>query len=328
MDGQTSSIRLTERDDLSVTYRVMRKLMRMLRPMLAGVPKKPSSEGSPKLEPPRLKCEVHERQIEDIHIYDLVTSQGKERAGHRLFYFAGGGFRGAPSDNHWKFCAELARRISPSYQVSVVSYPLAPTCPAHIALPMLRQFLHRVVKEAQESDQDVCLMGDSSGANIALSLAFWWASEMSAHIELPPLFSIFAMSPAVDMTNRNPEMKEVDKFDPLLTEKMTDDVAKAWVSDWERDNPHVSPLFADFKALKASGVQVHGLIATHDVLGPDAIKFRKALANNGIKGEWLEWKGQMHCFPLAFSYPIRESKEGLNWIVDVLRHNSRLPKEP
>lgn len=327
MDGQKSTINVTHRDDLSMVYRVMRRIMRPFRPKLAGVPKKPFPDGSPKLEPPKLKCHVKERKTEDVYIYDLVIEEGKPTPKHRLFYFAGGGFQGAPSNDHWKFCAEVARRLAPSYQMSLVSYPLAPTCPAPVSLPMLRRLLHAIVKEAQENQQSVCLMGDSSGGNIALSLGFWWASEMASNHDLPPLFSIFAMSPAVDMTNQNPQIQEVDKFDPLLTAKMTDDVAKQWVSTWERDDPHVSPLFADFKALKASGVQVHGLIGTHDVLSPDEIKFREALAEAGIRGEWLEWKQQMHCFPLAFSYPVRESKEGMDWIVKTLAENVRLPDQ-
>lgn len=327
MDGHISTIHLTERDDLSLTYRVMRRCMRPFRPKLAGVPKKPFPTGSPKLDPPKLKCHVKERQTEGVYIYDLVVEEGKQTPKHRLFYFAGGGFQGAPSKDHWKFCAEIARRLSSSYQMSLVSYPLAPTCPAPKALPILRGLLRAIIQEARQNEQSVCLMGDSSGGNIALSLGFWWASEMAADHDLPPLFSIFAMSPAVDMTNRNPQIQEIDKFDPLLTAKMTDEVAKAWVASWERDNPHVSPLFADFSALKASGVQVHGLIGTHDVLSPDEIKFREALAKAGVKGEWLEWKQQMHCFPLAFSYPVRESKEGLDWIVKTLKDNVRLPDE-
>lgn len=326
MGEQASTISLTVREDLSLTYRIMRRLMRPFRPKLAGIPKKPFPAVSPKLKPPKLPCEIREHQLEGVNIYDLVI-HGKQPANNRLFYFAGGGFQAAPSDNHWKFCAELARRLAPIYEVSVVSYPLAPTCPASKSLPILRQMLHAITKEAQIKRQNVTLMGDSSGGNIALSLGFWWAEQMAADSDLPPLLSIFAMSPAVDMTNQNPEIMQLDKFDPLLTANMTDEVAKIWVGEWERDDPRVSPLLGDFKSLRASNVKVHGLIGTHDVLAPDATKFREALANAGISGEWLEWKQQMHCFPLAFKFPIRESKEGLNWTVETLQRHSQMREE-
>lgn len=327
MDGQASSISLTVREDLSLTYRIVRRLMRPFRPKLAGIPKKPFPTASPKLEPPKLDCEVREHQQEGVYIYDLVINKGKQPANNRLFYFAGGGFQTTPSDNHWKYCAELARRLAPSYEVSVVSYPLAPTCPAQKSLPILRKMLHAISNEAKVNRQSVTLMGDSSGGNIALSLGFWWAAEMATDPNLPPLLSIFAMSPAVDMTNQNPEILQMDKFDPLLTAAMTDEVARVWVGEYERDDPQVSPLLGDFKALRASNVKVHGLIGTHDVLAPDATKFREALAKAGITGEWLEWKEQMHCFPLAFKFPIRESKEGLNWTVETLQRHGQVREE-
>ncbi|ETN37154.1 uncharacterized protein HMPREF1541_08144 [Cyphellophora europaea CBS 101466] len=326
MDVHASGIVTTERDDLSLTYRVLTKLMRPFRPKLAGIPTKPYPSSSPKLEPPKLGYDVKEHQRCGVYIYDIITQHGKQTPKRRLFYFAGGGFQGIPSDNHWKFCAELARQLSPSYQVSVVSYPLAPPCPAPKSLPTLREMLHALISEAHEAHQDVCLMGDSSGGNIALSLGFWWASQMASESNLPPLHAIFAMSPAVDMTNANPEISEIDKVDPLLTAKMTEDVAKTWVAEWERNNPHVSPLYGDFKVLKASGVKVHGLIGTYDVLAPDALKFRAVLAEAGIPGEWLIWKKQMHCFPLAFKFPIRESRQGKDWVVDVLRRDVKVEK--
>lgn len=331
-----SSITLITRTDLSLLYRIMRALIRPLRPRLAGVPSKPYEDGSPKLHPPKsLSVQTQERKADGIYTYKLLvpaastTTEKQRRTTPKchIYYFAGGGFQATPSNDHWKLCAAIAKDLAPGgVEFSVVSYPLAPKHTAKDALPMLYKWLEEVVGDAVEGGESVYLMGDSSGGNIVLELAFWWAGEMEKGggeegLRRGVLKGVFAMSPAVDMTNENPKIKEVDRLDPLLTSKMTEEVARIWCGEVGRRDPRVSPLFADFGALKRSGLRVDGLIGGYDVLAPDDVRFREKLAEFEIKGEWLQWEGQMHCFPLAFSYPIRECREGKRWIVDVLKRN-------
>jgi hypothetical protein len=46
---------------------------------------------------------------------------------------------------------------------------------------------------------------------------------------------------------------------------------------------------------------------------------RGKLEEFGVKGEWLVWEKQMHCFPLAWTYGLSEAKHGKDWILDLLR---------
>jgi acetyl esterase/lipase len=325
--------------------------MRPFRPHLAGIAKKLSANGSPQLKAPKLKgSRVAELLQCDIYMYDIIPSAAstgqKPKPTHHIYYFSGGGFQTAPSTSHWALCGEIATQLSATHDFTLVSYPLAPKCPAPKAMPMLYRLMQSIVADAQESGQHVVLMGDSSGGNVALCLALWWASTSSgkevsaaggeatvqqvgtqplkeeASILRRPQVSVFAMCPVVDMTNRNAEIDEVDKVEVLLTAKMTDDVARIWSGDWDRADPRISPLLADLTPLRDYGVVVNGMLATYDVLSPDGIKFRKELARLRVKGEWLEWKGQMHCFPLAFKYPIREAREGKDWMVEVLKRQN------
>ena len=326
MDGSTSSIKVTRRDDLSLLYRVMRLLMRQVRPRLAGMPKTPYPAGSQKLKHPNLSVKVQERQVEGVYLYDLIVHGEKRRPTHRMYYFHGGGFQTEPSKDHWKLCAEFAQQLSATHDVTVVSYPLAPSSPAAEALPVLKALLRALVKDAADDNKHLVLAGDSSGGNIALCLGFYWATEIASTSMLPAPISVFAMSPAVDLTHSNPDIDEVDRHDPLLRKDMCEKIGVTWAGTLPKDSPEVSPLFGNFDALRMAGVKVHGLIGTYDNLAPDDIGFYKALSQHGIEGEWLEWKGQMHCFPLAFSYGIRECKEGKDWIIDVLRRDAQSSK--
>ena len=162
-------------------------------------------------------------------------------------------------------------------------------------------------------------MGDSAGGNVVLSLAFWWSAKTSIKW---PLANAFVISPATDLRNDNPDIVEADKHDPVLSVGLTTDVAKKWAGSLPRDSPEVSPNLADFDALHQSKIKVHGVVGTHDVLAPDAIRFRELCVKHNVQGEWLQWEGQMHCFPLASVYGLSEGKIGRDWIIDVLRRNA------
>ena len=323
----TQSIQVTPRDDLSLLYRLLRTFIRPFRPRLAS-PGKPIPAGSPKLSPPSTKCTVRERLSGGLYLYDFMadssscttTEETRLSKIHHLFYFAGGGFQ-SPTSDHWKFCTALCMQLVNVYHIILVSYPLAPNSPAPQSLPMLHKWLRSTAADAAVNDYGVTLMGDSSGGNIALSLGFWWASNVLDPTARSTLKNLFAICPATDLRNENPDIAECARHDPVLTVKMSSDVGKAWAGSLPLDNPEVSPIFSNPDLLRQSGIKVHGVVGTHDILAPDAIKFREACRDAGVAGEWLQWKGQMHCFPFTFAYGLKEGRESKDWIVDVLRRN-------
>ncbi|KIV91888.1 hypothetical protein PV10_06379 [Exophiala mesophila] len=155
-----------------------------------------------------------------------------------------------------------------------------------------------------------------------------------------PLVSIIAISPAVDLRNINPEIQQMDRLDPVLTAKLTGDVGQIWstgssskkpsdtkpddASLLSVDDPQLSPLLNSedaFRGLASKDIQIHGVFGTFDVLSPDAKLFMQKCERYGVRGKWLVWEGQMHCFPLTAGKGIRgirEGREGLEWLEDVI----------
>ena len=170
-------------------------------------------------------------------------------------------------------------------------------------------------------------MGDSSGGNIALVLAIYAASAYLQEIaenaqgSICPVESILVISPATDLRNENPQIDVINTKDPILSRKTIEEVASGWAGEWSLSNPKISPILADLELLKRANIKVDGVTAGHDVLGPDAILFRKRLDKCGVRGDWLDWDRQVHCFPLMFSYHVREGIEGKDWIVKILSSN-------
>lgn len=321
----TSSHECTIYSTRSFLTRLLQPCLRPFRPSLVK-PGSPQEAGSVKLFPPIMYCSITERIVKGIRLYDYAppgfTQKEYNKPKHTLLYFAGGGFQSPPSKEHWKFCASLCAELWESYAISIVSYPLAPNSPASESLPALREFMAKVFKDAQRVKGSVTLMGDSAGGNVALSLAFSHAKGLAEEGARPGILkNVVVISPPTDLRNQNPAINEADQHDPILSKDLIESVAMKWAGDMSRADPEVSPILDDLAAIKGANIKVHGIIGTYDVLAPDAILFREMCEKEEIPGDWMIWEGQMHCFPLAACYGLKEGKIARDWVVDVLRRN-------
>ncbi|KAL8829836.1 MAG: hypothetical protein Q9191_001788 [Dirinaria sp. TL-2023a] len=308
-------------------------LQTIIRPFgtLISKPGKPFPAGSPQLKIPSSAaklCTIEERKVEDIWIYDISAKSSSVKpksvprdeirsTKRRVYYIAGGSFCMPPSSDHWKFVTELSQRI-PEVHISLLSPPLAPHSPAPLTYPQLMQLYQVLLTQSRETNESVCFAGDSSGANLALSLVLQGLQDFPT---VEPPENILLISPVVDLSFTNPSIREVEKYDPVLRLPIEIETGKSWAASWRLDDLRLSPLFANLTNLRTNGVKVHGVVGTNDLLTPDAIRFREMCQEEGVEGEWLEWEKQMHCFPLAWHYHLPESIEGKHWIVDLLDQN-------
>lgn len=325
---QPPSIQITRRQDKSLMMTIVHKLLKPFGGRLIKPPKD-WPQGSQKLTPPsgaKKRANITERKVQDIYIYDITshhaprtTGKGKGGSGRRrIYYLPGGGWRMPPSGDHWCFVAELAKRL-PDTTISMISYPLAPKSPAPESFPQLIGLFKSLLQASRDQNEHVVLGGDSSGGNLALALPLAALHEDGDAALLP--HAIFAMSPSTDLRRTNPDIEKTEKLDPILRVPFIRMTAFDWCADWPREDFRVSPLLAKdelFLQLKARGVAINGVTGTWDILAPDAVLFRDRIAELEIKGQWLDWDRQMHVFPLAFKYKLRESKQGLDWVTKVL----------
>lgn len=181
--------------------------------------------------------------------------------------------------------------------ITLVSYPLAPNSPAKDSIPHLAKLYHIIMQESMSKGEIVTFMGDSAGGNVAFCLVLHVLSSIP---EAPAPTSILMISPCADCRNNNPEMKEIDKNDPLLDSKYTDEVAAKWTIGMDRSDPLVSPVLADLSVLKARNVRLNCLVGTYDVLAADTLLLLERAKEHGLQGCALVWHEQMHCFPLTW----------------------------
>lgn len=170
----------------------------------------------------------------------------------------------------------------------------------------------------------VILAGDSSGANIVLSLAL---EGLGGRAGTRRLAGLVVVSPAVDLrpttgatgqhgAQAQAQAQAVVRRDPVLTAGSHDSEAAAWAGDIDRADARISPVLADVRVLAAAGTRLVGVTGGHDILTAAALEFRDACAGRGVGGAWLHWEGQMHCFPLAFMYGLPEAVRAKDWLVE------------
>ena len=332
-DGNTNGKGNEHCNDRSFLMGLLQHFLRPIGPAIVK-PKKEFPAGSPQISAPRsvkVNCNINERCVEGVYLYDIIpkintngSSPVKLRAS--IYYFAGGAFQSPPTSDHWKFGNEVGRRLRNAgcdVVVTLVSYPLAPKSPAPATLPHLQHLYRRVLEEAHKQGRQLLLAGDSAGANIALSIAI---QELKEYPLGPHASAILAICPAVDLSHENQEAFAIDSKDPVLRIKHVSDFANVWKAEWDAKDPRISPLFADLTQL-AGVIAVYGITAGLDVLGPDGKKFREKCEKSGVQGSWMNWEKQMHCFPLTWQYKFSESKQAMDWIVDVLLRQMQVENE-
>jgi len=322
-----TSIDVTLRTDRSPMMFLAQHIMKPLKSVLVTLPKALPA-GSPSLDPEKSvlkECDVDERQVDDIRIYDVSAKRAHSSSkppavakyAKRIYYFAGGGWRAPPTDEHWKVFAQLATRV-PETAISVVSYPLAPHSAAPVAFPQLLRLYRTLMRDAEKAEERIIFVGDSAGGNIILALTLHALNEEP---DSPCPSTLLAIAPSTDLSRGNPDIVRLERHDPLLRVDFIRDTAASWRAEWDSHDPRVSPLFADLSVLARRGVKVHGVTGGYDMLSPDGILFRDKCQEAGISGEWLHWEKQMHCFFLAFPFKLKESVAALEWIISVLQRS-------
>ena len=221
------------------------------------------------------------------------------------------------SSQHWALCAEIVRQL-PDTTVSIVSYPLAPNSPAPDTFPRLMIMYKRLLQEAEAAGEQVIVAGDSSGGNMALCLTLARLAEDEN--ALCPL-AITAICPSVNMRKDNPDIKKVEKHDPILRIPFITNNAERWRGEWDASTlefPLLPQMFLRLFEEECSFMESSQVMTS---CRQNAIMFRLQCEKAGVEGEWLHWDKQMHCFPLAWSYRLPESVEAKDWIIDVLRRS-------
>lgn len=166
-------------------------------------------------------------------------------------------------------------------------------------------FYKEILKTVESSNQ-LTIIGDSAGGNIALGLV-----QLLKQNHLPQPQDIILLSACVDMSLENPQILEYEEKDPMLASAGMEVITKIWAADKDLKDPLISPIYGDFQGL---GKITH-FIGTHESLYPDAIKFDEQLTEQGIDITTFVYPQMNHVFVVM---PIPEALDAQQKIMNII----------
>jgi len=255
-------------------------------------------------EPPKyitLRFNVVKKEVNGYPYYVIKPFKKVEQK--HILFIHGGGYVFEIMALEWKFIARLL--LSLHCTIIVPMYPLTPKHQYQEVFDMMVTIYEEIILTVKP--KDIVVMGDSAGGGISLALA-----ELLKEKNLTQPGNIILISPALDMSFSNPEIKEVEELDPISAVPGLVDITKWYGGEKGSQNYLVSPIYGNFEGLG----KISLFIGTDDILYPDARKFKNIVDEKGIKINYHEYSSMIHIWPL-FSFP--ESKKAKKQIIEIIK---------
>jgi acetyl esterase/lipase len=229
-------------------------------------------------------------------------------SGRTVLYLHGGAFVLRLRNSHTAFAASLADAVGAS--VFLPWYRLAPEDPFPAAPDDCRA-AYRHLLDSGTSAEDVIVMGDSAGGNLALSLL-----HLIKRDGLPVPGAVVAFSPITDFAQISATWRLNKWRDPMYVVQGAVVPQVHYLQGASPVDPVASPYYGDLSGLPPVLVLVGGVEAMTD----DAVSYVKKAVEAGVDATVQIWAGMPHVFLLyAFLPETADARaEVARWVLDTL----------
>jgi epsilon-lactone hydrolase len=208
-------------------------------------------------------------------------------ASHVLMFFHGGGYCSGSIRSHRRLVTEAGR--SAGIRTLAVGYRLAPEHPFPAAMEDALTTWH-FLRQQGIAARHIAIGGDSAGGGLAVVLN---NRLRDADEELPGC--MWLVSPWTDLTMSGSTLITKDDVDPIIHKGYLGELADAYVPPgMDRQDPRVSPLYADLKGLPPMLVQV----GSAETLLEDATRFAAAAGAADVSVTLEVWPHMIHAWPM------------------------------
>lgn len=249
----------------------------------------------------RLRSLVFDETSHGMKVYHVGTTGKNE---HAVLYLHGGGYVSQITPAHWRFVDKLCQETGAEIVVPI--YPLAPEHDYDESYTQLTTVYENLCK--RYGADAITLMGDSAGGGLALGLA---ESLPQYNLEQPA--NLVLISPELDLSMRNPKIRDYFDADPVLAPWGMAQMGDLWADGDEIENFRLSPINGDVSALR----NVLLLAGTREIYYPDCAELAQKLITAGVRSDMVIGQGMNHDWPLL---PIPEARKARRRIAEcVLR---------
>lgn len=248
-----------------------------------------------------LLSDLKEQTFEDMQVF--ILNDQKSSSQMVILYIHGGAWTNQPLNLHWLFMDKMAQALNA--KVIAPIYPKVPHFSYQDTYPKMLS-LYKEILASIESSNQLTIIGDSAGGNIALGLI-----QLLKRDGLPQPQDIILLSACVDMSLENPLIQEYEENDPMLASEGMEVITKIWAADKALKDPIISPIYGDFQGV---GKITH-FIGSHESLYPDAIQFDEKLTEQCVAINTFVYPKMNHVFVVM---PIPEAVDAQQKIINIL----------
>ena len=245
---------------------------------------------------------VQENQIDGMQVFVWNDRQDKNQS--VILYTHGGAYLYQPTYFHFKAVNNLSKKLD-----AKVIFPIYPKAPKHTyqeSFEKLDKLYQNLLKTVNTSKQ-ITFMGDSAGGGLALGFAMYIRDH-----HLPQPKDIILLSPWLDVSTQNPEIKNYEKVDPMLSSWGLNKMGELWAGSKEAMiNPYVSPIFGHYNDLGRISI----FVGSHEIFLPDNQKLHERLEQETIAHYFTISKKMNHVYVI---YPIPEARDAQDAIVRIV----------
>lgn len=222
-----------------------------------------------------------------------------------ILYIHGGAWFQDPLEQHFDFIDTLAGRLNAKVVMPV--YPKVPHRDYRTTFSLLYRLYDKLLTTVKNPEQ-LILMGDSAGGQIALSFAQYLKEETTyaqpGHIIL--------ISPVLDGTFSNPDTQKYEKVDPMVAIDGTKYFIKLWEGKTAIKDYKISPINGTLQGLGKISI----FIGTKETLYPDALRLSKLLNQQGILHDFYPGYNLFHIYPI---FPIPEREKFFAQVITIIK---------
>lgn len=204
-----------------------------------------------------------------------------------LMFFHGGGYCSGSIRSHRRLVTEAGRAAG--IRTLAVGYRLAPEHPFPAAMEDALTAWH-FLRQQGIAARHIAIGGDSAGGGLAVVL-----NNRLRDADEERLGCVWLVSPWTDLTMSGSTLITKDNVDPIIHKGYLGELADAYVPPgMDRQDPRVSPLYADLKGLPPMLVQV----GSAETLLEDATRFAAAAGAADVSVTLEIWPHMIHAWPM------------------------------
>ncbi|HSO86589.1 MAG TPA: alpha/beta hydrolase [Draconibacterium sp.] len=219
-----------------------------------------------------------------------------------IIFLHGGAYTVGVNSGHWWMVEQILKLAS--FKISFIQYPLAPEHNYKQTHAMIAEAYSELT--SRNPDDRFYLLGDSAGGGLCLA----FAQTLSGNVKKKPE-KIALLSPWLDLSMSNPDIKELEQKDLLLSAETLKKCGKWYADGMDLKSPVLSPLYGNMKDLNGIGI----FVGTEEILLPDCRLLKQKIEQSNTSVYYKEYEGMQHDWIV---FPIKERNILLKDVIQFL----------